>query len=456
MEKAVRPNGSVRALSSMGGIMLGIVLGLGLVAGAKGEEKKVQGMLTKDDVLSVKDGRFQLDGRPFAEISFNKFDLLWQLYDQALAGKALGTDNPMVQAQDAALRNLHEMGFRTIRVFGAPWGPSEPESYADPEKRKKLYAAIDKALELCDQHDIRVVWSLGAGTFTDTRLVPRKGWVRGEEQERELMEDRESRGRRLLYQYIDETVSRYRNRKAILMWEISNELTLGADIGDKNGVYNGERMPTLKDVAAFDDDVAKRIKASDPLRMVNNGGSCLREGQWHLYQRKGWGPDTLEEQFKCLELLFADNAVDVIDIHYYPNNTPGNLIMGTDGKKTILDEKGYMALAERVGKPLMIGELGMISAAKTDKKIWEATPDYFESYMDTAAARPWIEKTLNGVIDAGVQLAYWWCYQSDRRTDQNNPQRDDIERVRNPELLQSIVAANRRLQEKLGVQQASR
>jgi len=148
--------------------------------------------------------------------------------------------------------------------------------------------------------------------------------------------------------------------------------------------------------------------------------------------------------------------VDVIDIHYYPNNTPGNLIMGTDGKKTILDEKGYMALAERVGKPLMIGELGMISAAKTDKKIWEATPDYFESYMDTAAARPWIEKTLNGVIDAGVQLAYWWCYQSDRRTDQNNPQRDDIERVRNPELLQSIVAANRRLQEKLGVQQASR
>ncbi len=37
--------------------------------------------LTRDDVLSIKDGRFFLDGKPFAEISFNKFDLLWQLYD---------------------------------------------------------------------------------------------------------------------------------------------------------------------------------------------------------------------------------------------------------------------------------------------------------------------------------------------------------------------------------------
>ena len=30
--------------------------------------------LTRDDVLSIRDGRFYLDGKPFAEISFNKFD----------------------------------------------------------------------------------------------------------------------------------------------------------------------------------------------------------------------------------------------------------------------------------------------------------------------------------------------------------------------------------------------
>lgn len=188
--------------------------------------------LTKDDVLSIREERFFLNGQPFAEISFNKFDLFWQLYDQLSAGKVLDDTNPMVQAQDKALRELHSMGFRTIRFFALPWGPAGSESYADPEKRKRLYEALDKALDLCDQHDIRVVWSLDASAFTDTKLVPGKGWVHGEEQKRELMSNPASRGRQLLYRYLDETVARYRHRKAVLMWEIGNEVTLSADIGN--------------------------------------------------------------------------------------------------------------------------------------------------------------------------------------------------------------------------------
>ena len=66
----------------------------------------------------------------------------------------------MVQGQERALRDLHKMGFRSIRVFGLPWGPSGPEAYSDPVKREKLYAAIDKTLELCDRYEIRPVWSL--------------------------------------------------------------------------------------------------------------------------------------------------------------------------------------------------------------------------------------------------------------------------------------------------------
>ena len=62
----------------------------------------------------------------------------------------------------------------------------------------------------------------------------------------------------------------------------------------------------------------------------------------------------------------------------------------------------------------MIGELGVLPAARSEQEVWTETPDYFESYADVAAAKPWVEKTLNDVIDAGVQLSYWWCYQSDR------------------------------------------
>jgi len=148
--------------------------------------------LARNDVLSIRDGRFYLDGKPFAEISFNKFDLLWQLYDQLTAGNALAETNPMVQAQNKALRDLHEMGFRTIRIFALPWGPSGPESYADPEKRNLLYTSLDKVLVLCDRHDIRIVWSLACGSFTDTKLVPGKGWVHGAEHKRELVANPQS------------------------------------------------------------------------------------------------------------------------------------------------------------------------------------------------------------------------------------------------------------------------
>jgi hypothetical protein len=405
--------------------------------------------LTRNDVLSIKTGRFFLDGEPFGEISFNKFDLFWQLYGVAADGKPLNSANPLVQAQDKALRNLHELGFKSIRIFALPWGPAGPASYANPEKRKSLYAALDKTLELCDAHDIRVVWSLSAASFTDTKLDPAKGWVYGEEQERELVSNPESRGRKLLYRYIDETVARYRHRKAVLMWEISIEVTLAADIGDANRVYNGERMPSLMDVARFFDDVAKRIKSADPLRLVNSGGSNMRESQWHLYLGQGWKDDTFEEQSKCFEMLYANSAVDLIDIHSYPDNKPGYAITGGDGHRMWLDNKGYMTIAKRLGKPLMIGELGLHAFAKTDRKTWDETPDYFESYDDTKAAKPWVVKTLNDVIEAGVPLSYWWCYQSDNPSDRNNHQRFDLDRDRNPELVACIVDANKRLKAKL-------
>jgi hypothetical protein len=60
-----------------------------------------------------------------------------------------------------------------------------------------------------------------------------------------------------------------------------------------------------------------------------------------------------------------------------------------------------------------------------------------------------VVKTLDDVIEAGVPLTYWWCYQSDNPSDQKDPQRFDIDRGRNPELISCVVEANRRLKFKL-------
>ena len=353
----------------------------------------------RKSVLSIDDGKFYLDGERFAEISFNKFDLFWQLFDELSAGRNIDDEkNLKLIAQRKALSDLRANGFRTIRIFASPWDAHAPEVYSNPEKRKIMYSALDKTLELCRDARIRVVWSLGAATFTDTRWI-NGARVLGKEHIKELIADRDSRSRKLLYSYLDDIVSRYKDNESIAMWEISNEVTLTADIG----IYNGERHPTLAEVALFFDDVAKRIKDIDPLRLVNSGGSAMREQQWSLFKTNQWKLDTRSEHLDAFKTAYSKSAVDIIDIHYYPQNNEGHFLSA----KYLLNEKEYMKIAQEVGKPLMFGEFARLPVSKSDKAFWINAPNYFDNFNDKNAVG-WTKKSLDAVVDAGVQLSYWW------------------------------------------------
>jgi len=410
--------------------------------------------LTKDDVLSVRDGRFYLDGQPFAEVSFNKFDLFWQLYRLLAKGEVaeLSDDHPMVAKQITALRELHESGFRTIRFFALPWAYAGPAAYKDPQKRENVFKALDKVCDIANRHGIGLVWSLGAGKFWDQTIENGK-WKFGEEQLPELFGNPNSRSRKLCYEYIDEVVNRYKNNRAVVMWEIDNELTLQADIGGKEGVRNGRRFPTLKDVADFWDDIAQRIKKSDPLRLVNSGGSELRSPcQWNLYIHKEWRTDTDEEQFKAFNLLYQGSAVDVVDIHTYANNRlPGfhaGLELDGGGKKWHWAD--YAKAARTLGKPLMVGEFWCLPIRHRVEEELKWTPDYVEPgehYRDHPNTLLWGRRTLDLIVDSGVQLAYVWAYSSDRPVDAEH---NRLCKQSAPKLFNEIVEANKRLKAKLG------
>lgn len=395
------------------------------------------GVLSKREVLSLSDGTFQLEGRRFAEISFNKFDLFWALYCERLNHHALDETNRMVRAQDNALGNLRKLGFRTIRIFAFPWGENAAPKVQDPESLRTIFEALDKTVELCERNHIGIIWMLGCIQFTDDTV-----------QMRELCANRESPNRKALAAYMRQVIDRYKNSPAVLMWEISNEVTLGADIGI-DGVFDGKRMPTLKQVAVFYDDMAKLIKERDPLRLVNNGGSNPRGSQWNLYQKNGWKADTSEEQYKCFDLLFGNSAVDVIDIHFYADNKGGVRIAGADGREKIIGMSDYMSYAARLRKPLMVGELGCSAFPPENKQVWVETPGYPTSFTDARTALPWINKVLNDVVNSGVQLSYWWSYQSDREMDQVEGGVLSLEKT--PEIVLAIAEANQRLKRKLGI-----
>lgn len=395
--------------------------------------------LNAAQVLSLRDGRFHLDGRPFAEISFNKFDLMWSLHGELEAGRVLNDDNTILKAQGNALANLRKLGFRSIRIFAFPWGDGAAEKLDDPERKRRIFEALDKTVALCELHGIGIIWSLSAGSFTNREVSLKQ-----------LCGDPGCPNRKRLEDYLDHVIHRYRGSPAVLMWEIHNELTLAADIPEPAGSQGGT-VPTLREVAAFQNEIARFIKQRDPLRLVNNGGSSPREFQWNLHLGNGWKRDNHEEQRKCFELVFANSAVDVADIHYYLQQKSGVLIAGDDGRERMIGLADYKAMAASAGKPLMIGEIARSPAAPDNRDVWSAAPDYFRSLSDTQAALPWVRKLLDEIVASEVQLAYWWTYQSDRDMDAHDPMSFHVSVEKNPEIVHAIAGANQRLKRNLGV-----
>ncbi len=390
-----------------------------------------------DDFLQVRGTELYLHGKPFYEISFNKFDLFWQLQDAELGRKGHGP-NPAASAEKA-LKTLHDFGFKTLRVFC--------NGSADAAKQPHFLAAMDRMLELCDRYDIRLVFSLG--NFGDNYVVPGETFV-------DLIAREDSKSRQMARQYVRDMVLRYRDRKTIALWEHGNELLLKADIGGRTRTWNHMKIPTLEEIARFHAQEAAFIRSLDPNHPVTTGDS-YRNGLWNLYQfgqgksKVMWGVvDTMADLGRGVAM--AQKGVDVFCIHnYYHSLRYGcHEVMGTDGKLTAVNLDDWTKIAHAQGQPLYIGEYSAMPVARTEKqkKFWDQNPQWFESYTgaDREKAEQIVQTALERILAAQPNLTHWWCYQSDRTMDQTNPQRFDVDWERTPKLVRLIAQANRKLQ----------
>jgi hypothetical protein len=261
----------------------------------------------------------------------------------------------------------------------------------------------------------------------------------GTDHPRELLTDENCASRKHMNEYLDFIIQRYRNSPAVLTWELANEITLLADVNPDTKIYDGMRMPTLLDVRNFYDVVAKRIHQNDPLRIVNGGGTNMREPQWNMYKNNSFDLDTIDEQYKAMDLLYRNNTMDIIDIHYYTKKVPGYLIKGHDGKEYMETLQTYMDWAKKLNKPLLIGEMGV----QPDSKI----KGYFSDYSETEKALPYFKQRVDEIVNSGVQLTYWWAYSPEGGGS------DDIgsctlRASKHPEIMKLIIDGNKRLKEK--------
>jgi hypothetical protein len=394
-----------------------------------------------DGFLQRRGGELYLDGKPFYEISFNKFDLFWQFLAAELPSTNLGPegDGPAAAAE-ASLRDLGSLGFKTIRVFAAA-----PGVYLDPARREKYLAATDRMLDACDRHGLRMVFCLRADDESLWKGCGETLW--------DLVARFDSQSRARFQQVVRELVLRYRQRKTIAMWEHANELLLMADIGGKGRIWNGYKCPSLAEVARFHAETAAFIHRLDARHLVTTGDS-FRYSQWHLAQaaagdgKNMWGLDSFAELGRALGM--AQRGVDVYCVHYYNHGARGeNQAQGPAGVPVACLPADIQRFAAAAGQPLYVGEYGVAAQPRNEstRKFWSENPDWFTSYAgDAAKARRVMAESLRVLVESRANLTHWWTYQSHRRMDQADPQRFDIDLHRTPELVRLVVEANRQLQ----------
>ena len=384
------------------------------------------GEYKKDEILRNIGGKLYMNGEPYYEISFNKFDLFYQIMAQYVPSNQYPSSEYTIEAAEAALKQLNELGFRSIRVFVYS---GEFKDLMYNEAHQEIYfKAMDDFFNLCDKYEIKVVVCLGLieSHLLKNEYIEGEGWITGTETLAELVANPESESRRNVYKYLEMFISRYKDRKSVLMWEIRNEGSLEADVGS---AVNDVKYSLLQ-LAEFYGDCADKIRELDDRHLITSGDSVLRNAQWNLLkdvmngENITWKMDTRDERLQALALL--NEKLDLISVHAYGLGVSDvSQYADSDGNPVNCDFNLYMEEAARLGKILYNGE--------TNGSFSFESEDFYSN----------TEAYLNSIIDAGVQLSHWWTFRSDRQGFNDGY----LWRIDSGELLDMIVAANQKIQE---------
>ena len=358
------------------------------------------GKYMSDGILRTVGGMLYMNGEPYYEISFNKYDLFYQ----TMAGYAYSQEFPTADVQysaaEKAVKRISETGFKSIRVF--MHCPSYLDLMYNEEHRNTYFKAMDQVFDLCDKYGLKMTVCLGLAeeNLLACDFVEREGWAQSTETVYDLISNPNCRSRQNVYDYIDIVINRYKDRDTVLMWEVNNELSLEVDIGS---VFGRVRCSLLQ-LATFYGDVADRIRSIDPDHLITSGDSALRPSQWHLLcaALKGWEidwtRDTLGDHLNALALV--NEKLDVICMHPYALN------MGITDEYTYANDYGalvpmnwqsYKDECTRLGKPFYCGETNVLITPEADANYYTKVQTY-----------------LDEIVAAGVQLTHWWTFRSDR------------------------------------------
>ncbi|MHB9038593.1 MAG: cellulase family glycosylhydrolase [Armatimonadota bacterium] len=375
-------------------------------------EPKASGFLTRSGTELL------LDGVPFRAIAVNKADLFWH----CIHGEA------ETQQELDAIKEIAAHGFKVIRFGAIGFYPKAMDLWADA----KYWERMDRVFATARQYGVKLVPVLVWNSFLFPDIA--------NETMQDMLTNKNSRSRQYHELYVSQVVSRYKDDRNVLYWEITNELNLHADLeflhpygfSHQNSIENGcppmrvrRDNYTTEQMIPFLRETAQLIRRLDPNHLISSGHALPRQAAQHLRSAKDngdWTEDSFKEAAICIRDIHPD-PIDLISIHFYSVDG-SNLRFGNKDKDSAVALRQIKQICDKVGKPVIIGEWG---------------GEAFDQ-SQSGGCLPFTRNVVKEAVDANYPVLLYWMKGGD------DPLRFDLDKT--PELNKLLLDAEKKLLEK--------
>jgi mannan endo-1,4-beta-mannosidase len=218
---------------------------------------------------------------------------------------------------------------------------------------------------------------------------------------------------------------KYKNDPTIMAWELANEPRCTSAGAYPDGTCN---TTIITNWARTMSDYVKTIDKKHLLSAGDEGFFCLPEAKWTLTQKYGpsqYGAGLGEDCKDGIDTIALASlpSMDMMSMHLYPDNWKESTAWGTGWIKE------HAAAAAKIGKPVYLGEFGL---------------------LDEATRMPVFNEWLRTVRQTGVDGSLYWILSS--KQDDGTPYADyDGFTVYCPSPVCSLISAQAKPVPALGV-----
>lgn len=306
--------------------------------------------------LYVENGTLKKDGKEYTAMGINYFSAFYR--------RIMQPDVKVDYAKDFAELTDYEIPF--IRFMAGGFWPGENKLYF--EEKSKYFDMIDELVEGAEKAGLGLIPSLFwfNAAVSDIADEHRNSWG-----------DVASRTHKIMLEYTQDMVKRYKSSKAIWGWEFGNEYNLEADLPEAAKYRPGiNKQLGTREIRNTKDDLtigmvrtaqhvfAKKVREYDNDRIIVSGNGGPRHSAWHL-MNKGTSWDDMDNEEQLREVLEKDSfdPIDTVSSHLY------FYVYGakaTDEYLKVLNKEmrfeDYVRvinnIAKEMKKPLFVGEFG--------------------------------------------------------------------------------------------------